>query len=634
MNLSKSIKEDFINLLVQKYNHKEIPNSSLIPVNDPSVLFTTAGMHPLVVYLLGELHPLGQRLVNVQRCFRTNDIEEVGDTIHHTLFEMLGYWSLGDYFKELSLEITFDYFVNKLKFDPKRLYSTVFVGNTDVELDRIAIEKWKELYRSVGIEPEVWDGKDFNENTRIFPLLKTENWWGPAGETGPCGPDSELFYWRGKEKPDFRRFVPWDTSNMFIEISNNVFMGYNKTKEKTYVPLVQKNIDFGGGFERITLISQFKESDGSLDMKYSVYDTELFDTQRTLLEELSGKSFQDSTKEEIKNLRIILDHMRGIIFLLTDGVIPSNKDRGYILRRLIRRVMRSGKVLGIEKSFIIELGTSFFETYKLQYTHFESQLESICEILSSEIEKFNKTLDKGLRKIEELSEEKEVITGRDLFYIFETYGFPCELSLEALDVNGKDRLTIIDDFNECMRKHQELSRNSSIGKFKGGLSDSSEETTKLHTLQHLLLRTLQLTISDEIHQKGSNITPERLRLDINLDRKITQDEIQTIELTVSEKINEGISVDKFDLPKNEAERIGAEHEFGQKYPDTVSVFVIGLRENVNINDASRKDYLSAEFCGGPHVQNTNEIVSDGKRFKILNQEKIGSGILRIKASLV
>jgi len=475
MNLSKSVKEEFIKLLTEKYNHKEIPNSSLIPVNDPSVLFTTSGMHPLVVYLLGEPHRLGKRLVNIQRCFRTDDIEEVGDTIHHTLFEMLGYWSLGDYFKELSLDITFAYFVNKLQFNPNRLYSTVFVGNTDVELDTISINKWKELYRSVGMEPGVWDGKNFTENTRIFPLLKKENWWGPVGDMGPCGPDSELFYWRGKGKPDLRRFVPWDTSNMFIEISNNVFMGYNKTKDMRYVPLTQKNIDFGGGYERITLISQFKEEDGSLDMKYSVYDTELFDVQRELLEELSGKSFQESTKEEIKNLRIVLDHMRGIIFLLTEGVLPRNKDRGYILRRLIRRVMRMGKVLGIEKPFVLELGTSFFETYKEQYSHFGEQLTSVCEVLKTEIDKFNITLDRGLKKLESLHLNKKNVTGMELFNLFETYGFPCELSLEVLSIDGKGYLLILDEFNKCMRKHQELSRMSSVEKFRGGLTDNLEK---------------------------------------------------------------------------------------------------------------------------------------------------------------
>ncbi len=634
MKISQKIKKDFISLLEKKYQHREIVNSSLVPVNDPSVLFTTAGMQPLVPYLLGEKHPLGKRVVNIQRCFRTVDIDEVGDTIHHTFFEMLGYWSLGDYFKELSLEITFDFFVNTMKFDPNRLYATVFVGNEDVGKDMIAINKWKSLYSSVGIDAEVWDGRTFTEKTRIFPLNKKENWWGPAGETGPCGSDSEFFYWRGKSKPDFHKFVPWDSSNMFIEISNNVFLEFDQDDQRKLQPLKLKSVDFGSGFERVVLIKQLKQEDGYLDIKYSVYDTELFDEQRQLIESKTKYTLQGNDTEKIKSLRIILDHIRASTFLIADGVIPSNKDQGYILRRLIRRVVRHLRNIDVDNSYIIDLSLSFLKVYSKQYKHLKGKEDLVTTILSNETEKFNSTLDKGLEILNKLQKTNDSITGKELFMLYESYGFPCELSLEILKLDSNSQQVVLEEFDQLMLKHRELSRSKSQDRFKGGLINDSYDTVRLHTLQHVFLKFLQTSISSDIHQKGSNITPDRFRLDVNLEDRLTEDQMQDIEQKINEFLKNDFPVKRIDLKKTIAEKIGAEHEFGQKYPDMVSIYFIGLKDRIKADEIKPGDYFSAEFCGGPHVENINEILNLNEVVQIQKQERIGNGILRFKVSIV
>lgn len=631
MRTLDEIKTEFINYLTKIHNHKEIPNSSLIPINDPSVLFTTAGMHPIVIYLLGEKHPLGKKLVNVQRSFRTDDIESVGDTIHHTFFEMLGYWSLGDYFKSESLDITWGFFTKIMNFDPNRLYATVYEDDENVPVDQESIKKWKSLYKSVGIEAEVWDKINFEKNTRIFPLNRKENWWGPAGQTGPCGPDSELFYWRGKGKPDFSKYVPWDDSNMFIEISNNVFMQYNKDAKGDYNSLSQKNIDFGAGLERIALICQFMESDGSVDISKSVYDIDSINKTRILLESFVNIPLANSDKETSHHMRIILDHIRSAVFLIADGTLPSNKDRGYILRRLIRRIMRSAKKLKINDEYMTSLANGVIDSFKSYYPHLEENRKIIIKELENEKRKFNQTLEKGLKELEKLINKKSIISGNDLFSLYETYGFPVELSIEILEIKDK---SIIEDFNKAKNKHQEQSRILSAGKFKGGLADSSEETIKLHTLQHVLLKVLQNILDPNIHQKGSNINSDRLRLDFNFNKKLTDEEVLLIEEKVNDILKQNLTVQRFDIEKSIAENIGAEKEFGQVYPDIVSVYVVGLKEGIDILSAKNTDYFSAEFCGGPHVKNTSEIISGGKKFKIFSQESSGSGIRRIKAGLI
>lgn len=464
MKIPIYIKRRFISFLTYEYNHKEIPNSSLVPSkNDPSVLFTTAGMHPIVPYLLGKTHGFGGRLVNVQRCFRTDDIEEVGDTIHHTLFEMLGYWSLGNYSKEESIVITFRFFVDVLKLDPNRLYVTVYEGDKNIPKDINSIVKWQQLFTEKGVECKVWDGTQFYSNTRIFPLIKKENWWGPVGNSGPCGPDSELFYWRGKGKPDFSKFVPWDKSNMFIEISNNVFMEYNQDLSGNYSELKQKNIDFGGGFERIVLVKELQEEDGSVDISKSVYNTSLFKNQQKYIEMLDYESkFELSTVQK----RIILDHLRGVTFVLGDGVIPGSKEQGYVVRRLLRRVLSIFTLYKIDTKYIESIVRSYIRTYSSEYNFLKQNKPIIISIVKTEILKFENTIVKGLKEINKLN--KKTISGRKLFMLFSSYGFPCELSLELLQIEGIKREKLISDFDSERINHQAISRKGSS--FLGGLN--------------------------------------------------------------------------------------------------------------------------------------------------------------------
>jgi alanyl-tRNA synthetase len=622
MTKSESIEKTFKDHLIEKQGHKEIQNASLVPLNDPSVLFTTAGMHPLVPYLLGQPHPLGNRLVNIQRCVRTNAIEKIGDTVHGTFFEMLGRWSLGDYFKNESLEYTFDWYTSKdyLGLDPNRIYVTVFKGNESAEKDRESINKWKELFNSVGIKAAVCDGSNTDDpDLRIFPLDMEGNWWGPAGTTGPCGPDSELFYWRGKNKPDFNQNIPGDLSNMFIELCNNVFMSYNKQSDGSYIPLSKNNVDFGAGLERITLIEEFKEPDGSLPIELSIFNTDLFSNAREYLEELSGTSVTGSMGSETKSLRIILDHIRSIIFIIADGVLPSNKDQGYILRRLIRRVMRQGLTLKLGEEYFSVVIDKYIEKYSSKYPYLKDQKDLIHNVVEQEIRVFKITLEKGLREIAKVKTESK-LSGKLAFYLYETYGFPLEMSLEEFGVDQRDVSTITTEYMLEHTNHQQNSRIGGEKRFKGGLSDQSVETIKLHTTQHLLLKALQMALNTDVKQKGSNITPERLRLDINLDHKLSDTELKEVENIVNQKIQENLPVIRVEMPKEEAEQLGAEMEFDQKYPEIVSVYFIGSKDN----------HFSAEFCGGPHVTNTSDI---GGIFKISKQEKISSSILRLKGTI-
>jgi len=542
----------------KKQGHKEIPNSSLVPENDPTVLFTTAGMHPLVPFLLGQKHPLGKRLVNVQKCIRTGDIDEVGDTTHHTFFEMLGNWSLGDYWKKESIGYSFEFLTKVLKIPQKDILVTCFKGEKEISKDNESAKIWEE----VGI-------------SKIKFLGKKDNWWGPAGNTGPCGPDTEIFV------------------NNF-EIWNNVFMEYNKNEKRMYDELKQKNVDTGMGVERTVAVLNGLEDNYLAEMWKPIIEK---------IEKLSKETYKGNEKA----MRIIADHVKASVLIIADGIVPSNTEQGYVLRRLIRRAVRYTKELGIKEpiSKIAEPVFKIYDDYKLNK-------KIILEELEKEEEKFNKTLEKGLNVFKKLSSTN--ITGEKAFLLFQSYGFPIEMTTELakeLGINVDEK-----GFYKELAKHQELSRTASVGKFKSGLADDSEATTKLHTAAHLVLEALKIVLKDKkIVQKGSNINPERLRLDFSFDRKVTPEEIKKVEELVNKKIEEKIKVVREEMSPKDAFKQGAEGEFGSKYPDIVSVYTIG-------------DF-SKEICTGPHVENTKDL---GK-FKIIKEQSSSSGVRRIKGVL-
>lgn len=581
--LAKELKGKYIEFFKEK-GHRIIENASLIPENDPTVLFTTAGMHPLIPYLLGQPHPLGRRLANVQKCLRTADIDEVGDPSHLTFFEMLGNWSLGDYWKEGSIKWSFEFLTEKLHIDKTKVYVTVFGGDEDAPRDGESASMWL----SLGISKE-----------RILFLPKKDNWWGPAGNTGPCGPDTEMFVDTGKE-PCSKNCMPGCFCGKYFEIWNNVFMEYNKTEDGKYVPLKQKNVDTGMGVERTAAMLQGKSS---------VYEIETMLPIAERIRETARIKSLDERHE--KSVRIITDHIRASVFILAEGIEPSNKDHGYILRRLIRRSVRHGKLIGVEKEFLVELAKIVIEVYKGDYPHLEKNREFILAEMSKEEWKFRNTLAQGMKKFEDIAKQTRRIDGSNAFLLFQSFGFPIEITKELAIEAGID----VDEkgFEEEFKKHQEISRIGAEKKFKGGLSDASEPTTKLHTATHLLNEALRRVIDKNIVQKGSNITPERLRFDFNFDRKLAEKEIKDVEKMVNEQIERGLPVERKFMTVEEAKELGAQALFEQKYNETVSVYIIG-------------DF-SIEVCGGPHVKNTREL----GRFKIIKEEAVAAGIRRIKA---
>lgn len=582
--------------LIKKYieffkskGHKEIPNSSLVPENDPTVLFTTAGMHPLVPYLLGQKHPLGKRLCNVQRCIRTGDIEEVGDATHHTFFEMMGNWSLGDYFKKEAIEFTFEFLTKVLKISKDKLAVSVFSGNKNAKKDEESIKVWK----SLGIPTE-----------RI--ALLDDNWWGPAGNVGPCGPDTEMFYWTGKEKAP----KEFDTKNKnWVEIGNDVLMEFVKTEDGKFVSASQKNIDFGGGVERnLAVFNGFDDN----------YLTDCFLPIIKKIEQLSDRKYE----QHKERMRIIADHIKASVFMIADGVLPSNTERGYILRRLIRRAIRHGMRLSL-KNFTYQIAEPVFEIYD-DYPNLKKNKNKILEELKKEEEKFNQTIEKGLRifdkKVREWADNDKksvnTLSGKDVFLLYQSYGFPIEMVEEEIKSFRKGLPLKIDrkGFEIELKKHQELSRTASAGKFKSGLADNSEATTRLHTATHLLLAALKIILKDEnIEQRGANITPERLRFDFTFPRKLTDEEIKKLEELVNAQIQKSCEVIREEMSPAEAKAKGACGIFDKKYGEKVSVYSIGN--------------FSKEICTGPHVKNTCEV---GK-FKIVKEESSSSGIRRIKA---
>jgi alanyl-tRNA synthetase len=576
---SAEIRERYLKFF-EKRGHKIIPSASLIPENDPSVLFTTAGMHPLVPYLLGEKHPLGKRLTDVQKCVRTGDIDEVGDYSHHTFFEMLGNWSLGEYFKKEAIEWSFEFLTSKregLGLDKNRLAVSVFQGDDSSPLDEEAFKIWKEL----GIDEK-----------KIAKLPKKNNWWGPAGQTGPCGPDTEMFYWVGSVDSIPKTFN--DDNPLWLEIWNDVFMQYNKNIDSTFEKLSQRNVDTGMGLERVlAVVNGFDDN----------YQTELFWPIIEKIEKLSSKKYL----ENLKPVRIIADHLKASVFILGDekGITPANTGQGYVLRRLIRRAVKYGHQLNM-KSFTSEVAEIIISIYKSAYPEILSNKKFVLDNLVQEEERFEKTLEKGLKEFEK---------GIDPFILFTTYGFPFELTQEL----AKEKGLIIDEnkFSEDLKKHQELSRTSSAGMFKGGLADAGIESKKYHTATHLLLAALRNVLKAEIVQKGSNITAERLRFDFNWPEKMTSEQIKAVEDLVNQKIQEKLVVEMIELPKEEAKKIVTTLSFDlSKYGDIVKVYKIGN--------------FSAEFCGGPHVANTSEL----GHFKIVKEEACASDIRRIKAVLI
>jgi len=613
---ASEIRKKYIEFFKSK-GHKEIPSASLLPENDSTVLFTTAGMHPLVPYLLGEKHPSGTRLVDVQKCIRTVDIDEVGNQWHLSFFEMLGNWSLGDYFKEEAIEWSFEFLTGSkwMGIDPHSLYVSVFKGDDDAARDEEAIASWKKQFIGAGITAGIWEKGQMKEDDRIFLFPKSENWWGPAGKTGPCGPDTEMFYDTGKEKcsPECN---PSCSCGKFVEIWNDVFMQYNKTADGKYEPLKQQNVDTGMGLERMAAVMQGKDNN---------YETELFVPIIEEIERLSGKKY-NSSDEATKAMRIIADHLRAATFILGDekGIAPSNLGQGYVLRRFIRRAVRYSKMLHIKDNFASKIAAVVIDNYKDVYPELEKNREFIISELDKEEEQFEKTLKKGLGESHKIGEKRRnsIMPGRESFWLYSTYGFPIEMIIEEAKLFG---CTIdIKGFNEEMKKHQELSRTASAGMFKGGLADNSEQTTKFHTATHLLHQALRQVLGEHVQQKGSNLNAERLRFDFAHTEKMTADQISEVESIVNEQIQKELLVHCEEMTVEDAKNAGALGFFESKYGEKVKVYSIGS------SVIAGNGYFSREICGGPHVKDTSEL---GK-FKIKKEESSSAGVRRIKAVLV
>lgn len=576
-----NIKDLFINFFISK-GHKQIPSAPVVPENDPSVLFNTAGMQPLIPYLMGEPHPYGTRLCDYQKCIRTNDLDAIGDTTHHTFFEMLGNWSLGDYFKDESISWSFEFLTEYLNIPVERLAVTVFAGNDLIPFDEVSYNKWL----SLGIKKE-----------RIAKTVE-DNFW-IAGASGPCGPDTEIFYFRSNDEiPE--NFDPED--ERWVEIWNNVFMQYFKDEAGNVTELPKKNVDTGMGVERVTAI---------LEGVNDNYKSSIWSDVIDLISNISNLPYEGNEE----SMRIIADHIRTAGFISADpaGIKPSNTDQGYILRRLIRRAIRHAKKLNIDinSNWEEQIARLLISKYKKYYSELDSNEVVVLEVLKNEKEKFNRTLEKGLREFAKVSNKD--IDGDVAFHLYDTYGFPIELTEELAHDAGIN--VDVKGFQEKFKAHQELSRTASAGKFKGGLAGNSEIETKYHTATHLLNAALKVVVGLDVHQKGSNITDERMRFDFSCDHKLSDEEKQKTEDLVNEWINKGLDVTVEEMKKEDAIKSGAECMFIEKYPDIVTVYSIGD--------------ISKELCGGPHVKNTSEL----GHFKIKKEEASSAGVRRIKAIL-
>ena len=582
--MNNNLKDLYINFFVSK-GHKQIPSAPVVPENDPSVLFNTAGMQPLIPYLMGAKHPYGTRLTDYQKCVRTNDLDNIGDTYHHTFFEMLGNWSLGDYFKKDAISWSFEFLTTVLNIPKERLAVTVFGGTDTIPFDQESYDLWL----SLGISEK--------------HIAKTveDNFW-IAGETGPCGPDTEMFYWRSND-PIPEVFDTEDTR--WVEIWNDVFMQFEKHEDGSITDLPAKNVDTGMGVERTTAI---------LEGKTDNYQSSIWTPIISLIEEISSLPYDGNEM----SMRIIADHLRTAVFILADpaGIKPSNTDQGYILRRLIRRAIRHAKKLNIDinSNWEQEIASKLMDMYEVYYSELKDNRNVVLEGLSNEKVKFNRTLEKGLREFEKATRDNKDIDGVTAFHLFDTFGFPIELTEELAKEKGLNVDT--EGYKAKFKEHQELSRTASQGKFKGGLAGNSEIETRYHTATHLLNAALKVVVGPDVHQKGSNITDERMRFDFSCDHKLSDEEKQKAETLVNEWIQAGLDVRCDEMSKEEAINSGAECMFIEKYPDRVTVYTIG-------------DNISKELCGGPHVKNTSEL----GHFKITKEEASSAGVRRIKAIL-
>jgi alanyl-tRNA synthetase len=591
---SSELRNKYLEFFKSK-GHKIIPSASLIPENDPTVLFTTAGMHPLVPYLLGEKHPLGARLVDCQKCIRTGDIDDVGDDTHDTFFEMLGNWSLGDYWKEESIKWSFELLTKELKIPLERLAFTCFIGDKDAPKDNESAKIWS----SCGVKKD-----------RIAFLEKEDNWWGPAGLTGPCGPDTEIFYWKSNNEKAPKVFEPKNKN--WVEIWNNVFMQYVKDDAGNFNIAKQQNVDTGMGMERTLAVLNGKEN---------IYETDLF---LPIIEKIGELAKEKYEGEYIKAYRIIADHIKAAVMIIGDerGIAPSNKDRGYVLRKLIRRAVRYSEIIkmkkgGLEEESVLDaIVDEVINIYKEVYPALYKNREMIIQEIFNEEVQFRNTLQKGLKEFE-LIRGVDIISGKDAFNLYQTYGFPIEMTEEL--AKEKNMKVDVEEFNKELKNHQDLSRTASAGTFKGGLADASEATTKLHTAAHLMLAGLRKVLGTEVFQKGSNITAERLRFDFSHKEKMTAEQIKAVEDFVNEAIGADFPVVKEEVTLDQAKKNGAMGVFESKYGDKVNVYTIGKDDKI----------VSREICGGPHVERTGIL----GHFKIQKEESSSSGVRRIKAIL-
>jgi len=585
---ARELKNKYIEFF-KSHNHAEIPSASILPENDPTTLFISAGMQPLVPYFTGQVHPSGKRIVDVQKCIRTVDIDNVGDTYHHTFFEMLGNWSLGDYFKKEAIAWSYEFLTKVLNINPRNLAITVFAGNKDSPKDADSEKYWLDQ----GIPPE-----------RIKFL--EDNWWGPAGLSGPCGPDSEMFYWTG-EGDSLKNFDPKD--NRWLEIWNDVFLQYNKKMDGSFEALSQINVDTGMGVERTTAV---------LSGLSDNYMTDIWQPLIKKIEEISGKKYTD--ENFVKSIRIIADHSKAAVFMIADGLQPSNKEAGYVLRRLIRRAIRQGKLIGIENNFCSIIAQAVLNNqnnYAGTYPELDLNKNKIFDTLESEETKFRRTLNKGLGEITKLIIRQKSVSGKEAFDLYQSFGFPVEMIEEELKKNS---LTLDhDEFNRLKEEHQKQSQTLSAGKFKSGLADHSEIITKYHTTTHLLHAALRQVLGEHVQQGGSNITSERLRFDFSHPQKVTEEQLKEIAKIVNKQISLKLPVTVESMKFTDAQKSGALAFFGAKYPEIVSVYTIG----------DSKNYFSQEVCTGPHVQNTQVL----GEFRILKEESAGSGKRRIYAIL-
>ena len=646
----------------EKRGHAIIPSASLVPLNDPTTLFTGSGMQPILPYLLGQPHPKGARLVDSQKSFRAEDIEEVGDNRHTTFFEMLGNWSLGDYFKKEQLPWLFEFLTEEVGIDARNLYVTVFIGDEEkgIPRDTESASIWKDLFgqkgivateRAIGSEADGYRLGMGSGHERIFYYEARKNWWSrsgppenmPAGEPG--GPDSEVFYDFGTpHDPKFGEFChPNCDCGRFLEIANSVFMQYIKKDDGSFALLPKANVDFGAGLERITVASM-----GIPD----VFAIDVFEDLIRLLERFSGKQYADSRYQ--KSFRIIADHMRAATMILGDGVRPGNTDRAYVLRRLIRRAAQHALKLEVpqdqgSESVLNRCASIIIEKYKHAYPELDGDeaFQHITGEIWNEEKQFAHALEKGMKEFEKMTDgpstdstdspqassgQARRISGQEAFMLFTTYGFPYEMTLEIAGERGID--VDEEEFKRLMKEHQALSRSGSEQKFRGGLADHAEATVRLHTAHHLLLAALQKVLGSHVHQRGSNITQDRLRIDFSHSEKVSKEQLAAVEQLVNEKIREKLPVLRNIMPREQAEKLGAEKEFGAKYPDTVSVYSIGPK-GATLEEPEFDGVFSIEFCGGPHVENTRELMGpEGSwRFAIQKEEAVAQGIRRIKAKL-